>query len=62
MKPDSIYHPIGPLGSITIGIVMIALHYLHVMPLAWLGLAFVLGGLILLMVRIMNKKDSELPR
>ena len=56
----SLLNPIGPLGSI--GIVFIVLHYTRVMPLGWLGMAFVLGGLILLMVRIMNNKKQELPR
>ena len=66
MKSDSLYHPIGPLGSIIIGIVMIGLSIARIYPgglnLAWLGLAFLLGGIILMMVRIMTKKNNELPR
>ena len=58
----SLLNPVGPLGSIVIGIAFIVLHYAQVMPLGWLGAAFILGGLILLMVRIMNKKKQELPR
>lgn len=58
----SLLNPIGPLGSIVIGVVFIVLHYARVMPLGWLGAAFVFGGIILLMVRIMNNKKQELPR
>ncbi|MFN3167360.1 MAG: hypothetical protein ACE37H_09885 [Phycisphaeraceae bacterium] len=56
----SLFNPIGPLGSILIGIVFCVLHFTRVAPLGWLGLACVLGGLILLMVRIMNNKKREL--
>lgn len=56
----SLLNPIGPLGSILIGVAMIAVHYAQIMPLGWLGLAFILGGVILLMVRIMNNKKKDL--
>ena len=62
----SLLSPTGPLGSIIIGIVLLVLGVMKIHPggidLTWLGLAFLLGGLILFMVRIMNKKDTELPR
>ena len=58
----SLLNPIGPLGSIVIGIVLIALHYTNVMPLGWLGAAFVFGGFILFMVRMMNKKNAQLSK
>jgi hypothetical protein len=32
------------------------------MSLGWLGAAFVFGGIILLMVRIMNNKQQQLPK
>ena len=58
----SLLNPIGPLGSIIIGIVLIVLHYATTFSLGWLGAAFLFGGIILLMVRIMNNKKQELPR
>lgn len=58
----TLLNPIGPLGSIVIGIAMIAAHYMLIAPLGWLGLAFILGGTIMLMVRIMIKKNNELPK
>lgn len=62
----SIYHPLGPLGSILIGIVLLALHFARVIPGLWaigaLGVAFLLGGAIMLMVRIMLEKKKELPK
>jgi len=62
----SLLNPIGPLGSIVIGIVMLVLGLMKIHPggidLSWLGLAFLFGGLIMLMVRIMNKKKTELPK
>ena len=58
----SLLNPIGPLGSIVIGVVLLVLTYTRVTPpLHWLGLAFVMGGLIMLLVRIMNKKQDKLP-
>ncbi|MEM6505482.1 MAG: hypothetical protein AAF711_08440 [Planctomycetota bacterium] len=56
----SLFNPIGPLGSIIIGIVFLVLHYTRVMQLGWLGAAFVFGGIILLMVRIINNKKKTL--
>lgn len=62
----SLLNPIGPLGSIIIGIVMIGLTIAGIYPggldLGWLGLAFLLGGTIMLMVRIMNEKKKQLPK
>ena len=62
----SLLNPIGPLGSIIIGLVMIGLSLAKTYPgginLGWLELAFLLGGTIMLMVRIMNKKKTELPK
>ena len=62
----SIYHPIGPVGSILIGAVMSGLSFARIYPggidLSCLGIAFLLGGTIMLMVRIMNKKNKELPK
>ena len=58
----SIYHPIGPVGSIIIGLVICALHLARVAPLGWVGLALVLGGAIMLITRIMNQKNKELPK
>ena len=62
----SIYHPIGPVGSILIGLVMIALHFAGVFPGLWaigmLGFAFAFGGTIMLMVRIMTNKKQQLPK
>lgn len=62
----SLLNPIGPLGSIIIGIVMIGLTLARIYPggldLGWLGLAFLLGGTIMLMVRIMNEKKKQLPK
>jgi hypothetical protein len=60
----SLLNPIGPLGSIVIGLVMIGLTFAGIYPgglnLGWLGLAFLLGGTIMLMVRIMTRKNTEL--
>jgi uncharacterized membrane-anchored protein len=62
----SLLNPIGPLGSIIIGIVCLGLTFARIYPaglnLAWLGVAFLLGGTIMMMVRIMNKKKNELPK
>ena len=62
----STFHPIGPVGSILIGIALIALHFARVFPGLWavgmLGFAFAFGGGIMLIVRIMNKKKTELSR
>ncbi|MEM9346732.1 MAG: hypothetical protein AAGB26_08955 [Planctomycetota bacterium] len=62
----SLFNPVGPFGSILIGLVIIGLSIARIYPgginLGWLGVAFLLGGLILLIVRIMNKKQTELPR
>ena len=62
----SLLNPLGPLGSIIIGIVMLVLGIMGVHPggidLSWLGVAFLLGGTIMIMVRIMNKKKTELPK
>ena len=58
----SLLNPIGPFGSIIIGIVMLALAFMRIAPLGWLGLAFLLGGTILLMVRSMNNKKNQLPK
>ena len=62
----SLLNPIGPLGSIIIGVVMSGLSFAGIHPggldLGWLGLAFILGGTIMLMVRIMTKKNTELPK
>lgn len=62
----SLLNPIGPLGSIIIGVVMSGLSFAGIHPggidLGWLGLAFILGGSIMLMVRIMIKKNKELPK
>ena len=58
----TLLNPIGPFGSILIGLVLIALTFFRIAPLGWLGLAFLLGGAILMMVRIMNKKKTQLPR
>jgi len=58
----SLLNPIGPLGSIVIGVVMIVLHYASVIALGWLGAAFLFGGLIMLIVRIMNNKKTQLPK
>lgn len=57
----SIFHPIGPVGSILIGLVLSALHLFKVALLGWLGLAFMLGGLIMLMTRIFAAK-KQLPK
>lgn len=66
MTSSNIFHPIGPLGSIIIGLAMLILGLVGIHPagvdLSWLGLAFLLGGSIMLMVRIMNNKKDELPR
>lgn len=59
---NSIYHPIGPVGSILIGIVLCGLHVAGILLLGWIGVALVLGGAIMLMVRIMNQKKNELPK
>ena len=60
----SIFHPIGPVGSILIGLVMIALHFAGAFPGLWavgmLGFAFAFGGGIMLIVRIMNHKKQQL--
>lgn len=60
----SLLNPIGPFGSITIGLIMLGLGFARIYPgglnLTWLGLAFLLGGTIMLMVRIMIKKNTEL--
>ena len=62
----SLLNPFGPLGSIVIGIVMLVLGLMKIHPggidLSWLGLAFLLGGTIMLMGRIMSKKKTELPK
>jgi hypothetical protein len=62
----SLLNPFGPLGSIIIGLVMIGLSIAGIYPggldLGWLGIAFLLGGTIMLMVRIMNKKKTQLPK
>ncbi len=62
----SIYHPIGPVGSILIGLVLLVMHFANITPrnlsLGWLGLAFLLGGAIMLMVRIMNQNKNQLPK
>ena len=62
----SLLNPIGPLGSIIIGIVMLVLGLMKIHPggidLTWLGIAFLLGGTIMLMVRIMNNKKTQLPK
>ncbi|MGB0766480.1 MAG: hypothetical protein ACPGYV_02080 [Phycisphaeraceae bacterium] len=62
----SLFNPVGPLGSILIGLVMIGLSIARIYPgginLSWLGLAFLLGGTILLMVRIMNNRKTQLPK
>lgn len=62
----SIYHPIGPVGSILIGIALIAVHFAKLMPGVWaigmLGFAFLFGGTIMLLVRIMNQKKTQLPK
>lgn len=62
----SLLNPFGPLGSIIIGAVMLGLGLARIYPgginLSWLGIAFLLGGTIMLMVRIMNKKKNELPK
>ena len=62
----SLYHPLGPVGSILIGIVLVALHFAGVFPGLWaigmLGLAFIFGGVIMLMVRIMSEKKKQLPK
>jgi|GEM_PF-2457746 len=66
MKQTSIYHPIGPVGSILIGIVLCVLHFAQVFPGLWaigmVGLAFLLGGVIMLMVRIMTQNKNKLPK
>ena len=60
----SLFNPIGPFGSVIIGITLLVLGIMKIHPggidLSWLGLAFLLGGTIMLMVRIMNKKKTEL--
>lgn len=60
----SIYHPIGPVGSILIGLMLCVLHFTEFTPggisLGWLGLAFLFGGAIMLMVRIMTEKKKKL--
>ena len=62
----SLLNPIGPLGSIVIGVVMLGLGAVGIHPgginLGWLGIAFLLGGTVMLMARIMNKKNTELPK
>lgn len=62
----SLLNPIGPLGSIVIGIVMLVLAYAGIYPgglnLGWLGLAFLLGGAIMLLARMMTKKNTELTK
>lgn len=66
MDRTSIYHPIGPTGSILIGAVLCAVHFAGVFPGLWaigmLGLGFILGGVIMLMVRVMNQKKDRLPK
>ena len=62
MKRTNIYHPIGPVGSIIIGLVICALHLAQILPLGWVGLALVLGGAIMLMVRIMNQNKDQTPQ
>jgi len=62
----SLLNPFGPLGSIIIGLVCLGLALARIYPgglnLSWLGIAFLLGGTIMLMVRIMNKKKNQLPK
>lgn len=62
----SLLNPIGPLGSIIIGIVLLGLGYAGIHPgginLSWLGVGFLLGGTIMFLVRIMSKKNNELPK
>ncbi len=60
------FHPVGPLGSVLIGLVLIALHFARVFPGLWavgmLGFAFAFGGAIMLIARIMSDKKKELPK
>ena len=62
----SSFHPVGPAGSILIGIVLLALHFAALFPGMWaigmLGFAFLFGGAIMLIVRIMNEKKKQLPK
>ena len=59
----SAFHPVGPVGSILIGAVLTGLEFAGIRPaglsLGWLGLAFMLGGGIMLGVRIMNEKKKK---
>jgi len=62
----STFHPVGPVGSILIGLLLVALHYAGVFPGLWavgmLGFAFLFGGAIMLLVRIMSDKKKQLPK
>lgn len=58
MTRKEIFNPIGPLGSIFIGIVLMVLAYLRIVNLGWVGLAFLLGGFIMLVVRIINANKT----
>lgn len=60
------FHPVGPVGSILIGLVLCGLHLANITvggaSIGWLGFAFLFGGTIMLIVRIMSQKSKELPK
>lgn len=58
MTKKEIFHPVGPVGSIIIGLLMYVASVLWIYPLRWLALAFLLGGFIMLTVRLINANKT----
>jgi len=60
MTKKEIFNPLGPFGSILIGILLfiIAVLWPSASALVWLAIAFFFGGFIMITTRLINHNKS----
>lgn len=58
MTKKEIFNPLGPFGSIIIGVLLFIAGVLWMPPLMWLAIAFFFGGFIMITTRLINRNKS----
>lgn len=58
MTKKEIFNPLGPFGSILIGVALFVVAFLWVPVMIWLAIAFFFGGFIMITTRLINRNKS----
>lgn len=58
MSKKEIFHPVGPVGSLIIGVLLFFAAMFWMPTLMWLAIAFFFGGFIMLTVRLINANKT----